>query len=532
MAININNPPETKPERIYRLLHRIDTGDIKIPVFQRKYVWKPDQVIELLDSIYLGYPIGSFLFWLTDQQLATERDLGEFSIPPTPEKYPRNYILDGQQRLATIYGVLRWQGKPEQDHIFNVCFDLIGRKFLRDTTGQNSTQLPLNIVFEPARFRAFQNSLLSRPDSGELIRETEVLAETLREYSIPVVTVSELSMEHVSLIFERINSTGTKLTLYDLMIAATWSDKFDLRGQVDRILEELATKDFDDISPVAILQALAIQVTGSAKRASVLELRYADKDALSTALAKLRESLRRAVDFLINEVNVKSSAFLPYERQLTAMTHAFSNRASPSAVELENLRKWFWRTSFSERYRRGGEGLFDEDLSNVVLTLSDSSLLESLGVLPDTNQIRLNQFRRNSALSNAFVALLAIQGPRNLLNGSSIDTGKALSSYNRKEFHHIFPQRFLRDLGVTTSRISSLANICMLSADQNKTIGDSAPSKYVREMQSRLGDDFLPVLASNLIPEDCVDSLLTDNFDEFVDARARHIAMEVTRVAL
>lgn len=103
MAIHIQNPPEAKPERVSRLVTRIEQGDIKLPVFQRKFVWKPAQILELLDSIYRGYPIGSLLFWLSSEPLATERDLGDFNLPPTPDKYPRNYVLDGQQRLATIY---------------------------------------------------------------------------------------------------------------------------------------------------------------------------------------------------------------------------------------------------------------------------------------------------------------------------------------------------------------------------------------------------------------------------------------------
>jgi uncharacterized protein with ParB-like and HNH nuclease domain len=102
----VKHAPEPKIERISRLIDRIKAGDIKIPKFQRGFVWTESQVIALLESIYEGYPIGSLLFWLSDVPMKSERDLGGFHLPETPEKYPRNYVLDGQQRLTTIYGVL------------------------------------------------------------------------------------------------------------------------------------------------------------------------------------------------------------------------------------------------------------------------------------------------------------------------------------------------------------------------------------------------------------------------------------------
>jgi hypothetical protein len=115
MPLAIRNPPEPKIERIANLVHRIQSGDIKIPKFQRGFVWDEDQIIKLLESIYEGYPIGSLLFWLSDKPMRSERDIGGFELPTTPDKYPRNYVLDGQQRLTTIYG-------PEQRGLCHLQF--------------------------------------------------------------------------------------------------------------------------------------------------------------------------------------------------------------------------------------------------------------------------------------------------------------------------------------------------------------------------------------------------------------------------
>jgi uncharacterized protein with ParB-like and HNH nuclease domain len=91
--------------RIASLLSDVTKGNIKIPVFQREFVWNDEQIMSLLDSIYRGYPVGSLLLWSTKERLRHERNVGGFRLPDTPEDFPVNYVLDGQQRLTTLYGV-------------------------------------------------------------------------------------------------------------------------------------------------------------------------------------------------------------------------------------------------------------------------------------------------------------------------------------------------------------------------------------------------------------------------------------------
>jgi uncharacterized protein with ParB-like and HNH nuclease domain len=82
--------------RIASLLGDITKGNIKIPVFQREFVWTDDQIMSLIDSIYRGYPVGSILLWSTRERLKHERNIGGFRLPETPEDYPVQYVLDGQ----------------------------------------------------------------------------------------------------------------------------------------------------------------------------------------------------------------------------------------------------------------------------------------------------------------------------------------------------------------------------------------------------------------------------------------------------
>lgn len=529
MAITIANPPEAKPERISRLVTRIEQGDIKIPKFQRGFVWTRQQILDLLDSIYKGYPVGSLLLWRTSDKLATERNIGGFDLPETAEQYPTNYILDGQQRITTIYGILRAQTAPENAD-FNVHFDLEEKEFRHPTENPAQTQLAMNILFDATKFRQYQQFLNTLPDGEALVEESERVSETFREYAVPVITVSEADTTQVSPIFERINSTGTKLTVFDLMVAATWSEDFDLNDHVKEVVSELEEKDFGDLDKVTILRALSTCAFGSAKRQTILSLRELNRDQLASEMEKTKEALRRAVDFLSTEVCVISDAFVPYERQVVLLSYVMSENVSLDAVQVDVLRRWFWRTSFSERYRRGGEGLFDTDLEIAVAALSDPDNLQHFGRQVEPTQLITSEFRKASAFSNAFAALLARQSPKNLTNGAAIDIETALSSYNRKEFHHIFPQAYLKSRGVPPAQISSIANICMLSSDQNKAIGDKEPAVYFAKVKDNLGDAFDPVLASNLIPAVAVRFIENNNYDGFLRARTNHLAEVINSV--
>ena len=525
--------PKLNPERIAALIQNIDSGFIKLPTFQRPQVWKIGQVIDFLDSIKNGYPIGSLLFWLTQMKLGFERNIGGFQVPDTPEKHPRNYVLDGQQRLSALYAVLSHH--PEfLDERFKVIYDLEQREFVRYKEESPTLHLPLNILYDTKQFLRFQAQLESIQGGDALIEEANRLWETFHDYVVPIVTVPDASIETVGTIFERINSRGTRLTIFDLMVAATWQlideEEFNLRERVDSVLDHLAEKDFGGIEDTSVLRALSVVTNDSAKKESILSLRDLTKSDLQVNLEKTRSALARAVDFLVTEVTVPSSDFLPYERQIILLAYLMSKKPSLTTEEFGVLRRWFWRTSFAERYRRGGEGLFDEDLQYALKALSDDTVLSRFGSIPDANFFIDSQFRKGAAAAHAFAALLASQGPRNITNGAAIDIGLSLSQYNRKEFHHLFPRAYLKSQSVDKDLINSLANICLLTASENKKIGSASPSSYVVQIRENLGADFEAVMQSNLIPAECIDLMLADDYPGFLETRAEFLRQFVAEV--
>jgi uncharacterized protein with ParB-like and HNH nuclease domain len=352
MNVTISLPPEPKIERITNLVNRIQTGDIKIPKFQRGFVWDEEQILKLLESIYQGYPIGSLLFWLSEQPMKSEKDIGGFDLPKTPEKYPRNYVLDGQQRLTTIYGVLNWPDKQAL-HKLNVYFDLEQRRFIHYNGEQDDKNIPMNILFKTSDFLRFRTKLSDFPNANQLQESVDVLYEVFREYLIPVVTIKEKTVEEVCPIFERINSTGTKLNIFDLMVAATWSNDFDLNDKVSQLRDSTKLKDFENIDDSVFLKFMSSINGFGSKRDGVFKLRSLTSKELDDLGQRVKIAVERAIDFLSTDLLVPSDAFLPYENQLVAFAYLFSKTINPTPDQLSALRRWFCGLVFL----KGIEGL-------------------------------------------------------------------------------------------------------------------------------------------------------------------------------
>ena len=233
--------PKPTPERILQLASRVLQGDIILPEFQRPFVWKRKQILELMDSVYRNYPIGSLLIWESTQQLASKRSIADLEIAERSESYPFNYLLDGQQRLSAICGVLYWApGDPRS--VWIVIFDLRSGKFSHtDQAEEHSTfQIPLRRMADPPEFYR----RLGPIDDSVMKERADLLFTRFLQYQVPLVTLGDMSIDDVAPVFERINSTGTRLTIYDLMRAATWSPTFDLGNTVDGIKETLEPKKY------------------------------------------------------------------------------------------------------------------------------------------------------------------------------------------------------------------------------------------------------------------------------------------------
>lgn len=507
-------------QKIDKIIKRIDEGDIKIPAFQRGYVWKQDQIIDLLESVVSEYPIGSILLWKTDEHLKSTRNIAGYNIPKRDESYPVNYALDGQQRMASLYGVFSQKVEQESDpanynptpNIFEIFYDLKEKHFIckNDVVDRSSCILLRNLL-----------------DVTTLIPELEIIKPIYRKeaqelqsrfinYEIPVVTIENRSREDVGIIFERINSTGTKLSALDLMTAWTWTDNFHLLDACNTLLKKLKKKGYGEIKQKTLLQIISALIQNSTVTKNILSV---DSEQVRKQWDSIVKSCEKAIDFLVTDLKCTHLDFLPYTQQLIPITKFFQTIKSPDANQLTALRKYFWKTSFSNRYSTGQTTYkMDADIRCINnLAKGDLTVFDEYTYTITESELLKTKFLKSNPNTRAFLVLMAQSAPKDLLKNQTIDLDKSLAQFNRKEYHHVFPQAFLKQTGKNADQIGTLLNFCFLSSDSNKKIAAKQPSDYFfNEIKQKA---YKEILESNLLPSSrsCYKS---NNYEDFLEKRA------------
>lgn len=523
-------PKEPKPsiDRIDELARRILSGDILLPKFQRDFVWEKEQVINLLDSVARGYPIGSILLWQSRQELRSEKRIADLEIDLPRPDYPVNYLLDGQQRLSTICGAMFWRGGDPKSR-WNIVYDLRSQKFLHLDSIEDPplNQIRLNKLSDPSAYFGHIASLgmLEAPDKEELKRRAYDLFNRFKDYKIATVTLGDMSIKDVAPIFERINSTGTRLTIVDLMRAATWSPDFDLMDSIIAILDTLSEDGFEGIDRKNVLRNISVAVGGGFSVESISSLRKHDTETLKTAVEECQEAYKKVVDYLTNQIGVPNAEIVPYSNQLTVLAEIFRQIPVPSAKQYRAISQWFWKTSLTGYFSGWNTGNMSDDQTAV--TEFANGIRDNIAFNSDNKPIntiwKSKQFRSNNAHAKLLAIILAHKQPMDLINCQKIDAVKSLSWTNEKEYHHIFPKAFLEGKHVSSNKINCLANFVMLTSASNKYILKRSPSDYFKEVAENAGANLGALLESNLISSDAFHAALDDNFDKFIDLRSETI---------
>lgn len=526
--------PQPSVDRIDELARRVLTGDILLPKFQREFVWKRQQSLDLLDSVANNYPIGSLLFWQSRQELRSENRIADLEIKLPKPDYPVNYLLDGQQRLSTICGALHWQG-DNPNSVWNIAYDLRTMEFVHLDTLDDPPQhqVRMNKLADGAAFYKYYATLdaLSAPDKEQLKVNADKLFNRFKDYKVATVTLGDMSIQDVAPIFERINSTGTRLTVVDLMRAATWREGFDLIDSIDGVLEVLQAKDFGGIDRKVVLRVMSAAAGGGFSVESIDSLRNYSADVLNNAMQTTREAFEKTVDFLVTQISIPSDSVIPYANQLVVLAEFFRQCPKPDARQFSELRTWFWRSAVSGYFSGWNTGNMSRD-KDAITTFVDGSADEIYvnALKPSPRVWEQKAFRADNALAKTLAIILSHRSPVDLLTGQRIDVSKALAWTNAKEFHHFFPRDYLKSKGVSANRANCLANIVMLTSASNKTITNRAPSDYLGQVEKAAGQNLSEWLKSNLISEAAFEAAKRDDFDAYLAERCQSIDEQIVRV--
>lgn len=265
---------------IRQVQQRVAEGEIRIPAFQREFIWEPDRVQFLMDSIK-QYPIGTVLFWRTRERLESDRDLGPYTLPQPKEQYPIDYVLDGQQRLTSIFSVFQTDLEKNPDHKINwvdIYFDLSAKEDAQDSQflALNESEVreyhvPLKILFDVTEYGKFTR----RISGDDMLKRVDLLQTRFKEAQIPIETVETEEHSKIAIIFERVNRGGVPLDTYQLLSAWTWSGDFDLRAKFEELSNELDEVGYSDLreDPDLLLKCCAGVIKGDSSAHSIVELK-------------------------------------------------------------------------------------------------------------------------------------------------------------------------------------------------------------------------------------------------------------------
>ncbi len=363
----------TRVRKLFHYLGDFEKGIIRVPAFQRNFEWENSKKIKLFDSIKEGYPIGSILFWrpdftkLGDFKNFESDKIGSYYLPERAMDY--FYILDGYQRLATLFGclvdpaktILKRDDKDWKNN-FNLVFDLESDTILplrRENYAIH--EVPLFKFVDGDEFYEFQEELFRLKISKEKVNlykeRYKNFAKKLSSYEMPSVDMFGGTTEEAVDIFTRLNSEGAKITDDWKMSALSFNkfENFRLGTEIDKLLEELAYCNFDELPRKIVFQCITNAFGDffydQTSQNDIKKLKkFIDQPNFISTIRKTIVNIQQAVRFLFEEFFVLHSRFLPYNNQLIFITDFFNEIEQPTPTQLDTLKKWFWITTYSNYF--------------------------------------------------------------------------------------------------------------------------------------------------------------------------------------
>jgi hypothetical protein len=411
---------DPRVEYLSALLEQLRDGALQMPHFQRPFVWDESRELELLRSVRDGIPIGSLMVWETQVAVSASETLGDRALPKG-SRTPHRYLLDGQQRMATLFAALVPLAEGEVAPERQAWFDLELDDFVFLPAGTAKGQhLDLRVVLDAVKLRRATRQF---PEAQEelWIERSDSIAAAFSAYKLAALTIATDDVEVAIRTFERINTQGVRMSGVDLIHALTWSEGFHLNDRLESLRDErLSPLGWGAIDDERILDAcrLELELPFNDRGQDILALRLKHSP---NALVRAVDHLTRAVVFLRDECLVKSPRLLPFRHQLLVVTEAMRGVQELSVEARGRLIAWFWVSTLTGWFE--GEGARAKQRLDVTLrdiaAIVNGNVSQPFGDRTERTQLgpTLNPY---SARGRALVLFLVNAGPLRA-NGERVD---------------------------------------------------------------------------------------------------------------
>jgi hypothetical protein len=440
---------------LYQLLDAIGAGRLLIPKFQRDLIWKWDRKSELLRSVQKGIPIGAVMLWrTTTERVGWRTELAGQELPPPPPGSPRDYLLDGYQRLGTLFAALRESENFDAPTSSGVGYDLDEEEFVEVFDPVADPQVvPLCTLGDTSALLRFQRALTGERADLWLKRADE-LARAFRECKIPAISIASDDFEVAVRTFNLLNSQGMRMGEADMIHALTWSPTFELRDQLEAQRSELLQPlgwgaiDFETVLKVVKAEADLGLYEEAVEQLS--ERLKTDHEALLRAFG----DLALTAEMLRDHCGIHNWELVPYELQAVLLADAFRVAGFRDVRAL--LADWFWLTTYGEMFA----GLSGHRIALAIRDLRaavEHGRLQWSGPSP----FRVRPIPRSADFRGARVKAVALMLARHIREversnfGSDLDLEPfaMLSEHGRSAMFQLIPRRHL-----TRDSFSSVGN--------------------------------------------------------------------------
>ena len=519
--------------KISTILDKIDNGSIALPVFQRGYVWTRKQVRELFTSLYKDFPVGSLLIWETASSNVKTR--GGLESPATPLQI----LLDGQQRMTSLYGVMRGKAPAFFDGNTSAFNDL--RFHLEDEVFE--FHQPLRMSNDPLWIDV--SSLYQKKWKGvEPINRA--LAEAGIDYSQygdhigkllnienhqiheDHITGDDKTIDVVIEIFDRVNSGGTKLTPADLALAKICADLPDARELMFSKLNKWQNSGYN-FKKEWLLRVINVLVTGEAR---FVYLHNVDSEMFQDGLKRAEKYVDKSLNMISGSIGLDHTQVLFAQGAIPLIIFfldKYDGNITPE--QRDKLLYWYVHSGMWGRYSAASEGMLNQDLSIIQNIDSPQESIETLieqsrlaGHLRDVEPYHFLGARKSARFYSIMYMLTRMSEARDFGDGLLLRKHQ-LGKMAQLELHHIFPKSQLKKRDHSVNEINALANYCFLTKESNSSIRNKLPADYL----AKVAETYPGVLESQWIPTD-PNLWKIDNYTKFLSARRELLAQATDKM--
>lgn len=575
---------DSTKRNLYEILKDVNSGKIQLPDFQRGWVWDDDRIKGVIASVAKSFPIGAVMLLETGNENIRFKTKPVEGVVGLNGTKPEMLILDGQQRITSLYQAImtkrvvntrnskgyeikRWYyidmvkaldtDSDLEEAIFSInenkiITENIGRDIILDlSTEENefkNLMYPVSMVdnYDEWRTKFIEYWDYDR-DKIKFWNEFEKkIIKGFNGYNLPVIVMKkENTKEAVCQVFEKVNTGGVSLTVFELLTASFASDGFDLKADWEDIKNKFKPyKILNKTSNTDIIQAITLYSTFNKRLAAITSgltenipsVSAKRKEMLNLTLSEYLKYRDEIVEGFIKsskilvENHIFNSRDLPYSTQLVPMAAILAKLGDKidNVGNKNKLMRWFWCGVFGELYGSANETRYALDMIQVTDWIENNA--EEPKTIYDANfsPSRLNTLRtRNSAAYKGVYALMMDENTKDWLSATKIDFSTYFSE--SIDIHHIFPVAWCEKNNIPRNDYDCIINKTPLSGRTNRIVSGDAPSKYLERLKKRAGvsdSEFNDILRSHVVSPDY---MYKDDFYGFFNNRKEQILQRIEK---